>query len=142
MFRQGKSSQHSVSGVVEAVHERSSALSRPDVYDGLKPVAANISQIIIVTTVLPAFNPDIIDRYIVACVQTGIKPVILMNKADLIDDELAEIVEEQLDIYRDIGYQVLYASSESGDGIDCPAPAIRQSNQYISLVNLVWVNQP
>ena len=118
LFRQGKSSQHSVSGVVEAVHERSSALSRPDVYDGLKPVAANISQIIIVTTVLPAFNPDIIDRYIVACVQTGIKPVILMNKADLIDEELAEIVEEQLDIYRDIGYQVLYASSESGDGID------------------------
>ncbi|REL31498.1 small ribosomal subunit biogenesis GTPase RsgA [Thalassotalea euphylliae] len=117
MFRQGKSSEHTVSGVIEAVHERSSALSRPDVYDGLKPVAANISQIIIVTTVLPAFNPDIIDRYIVACVQTGIKPVILMNKADLIDEDLAEIVEEQLDIYRAIGYQVLYASSESGDGI-------------------------
>lgn len=118
IFRQGKSQEHSVSGVIEAVHERTSSLSRPDVYDGLKPIAANITQIIIVTTVLPAFNPDIIDRYIVACVQTGIKPVILMNKSDLIDDELSEIVEEQLDIYRDIGYQVLYASNETGKGIE------------------------
>ncbi|MFD2165538.1 small ribosomal subunit biogenesis GTPase RsgA [Thalassotalea euphylliae] len=118
LFREGKSNEHSISGVVEAVHDRSSELSRPDVYDGLKPIAANISQIIIVTTVLPAFNPDIIDRYIVACVQTGIKPVILLNKVDLMDEELAEIVEQQLDIYRDIGYQVLYASSASGDGID------------------------
>lgn len=118
MFRQGKAQQQTVSGVIEAVHERDSTLSRPDVYDGLKPIAANISQIIIVTTVLPAFNPDIIDRYIVACEQTGIKPVILMNKADLIDEELSEIVEEQLDIYRDIGYQVLYASSETEEGID------------------------
>lgn len=117
IFRQGKSKVSTVSGVIEAVQERSSSLSRPDVYDGLKPIAANISQIIIVTTVLPAFNPDIIDRYIVACVQTGIKPVILMNKSDLIDEELSKIVEEQLDIYRDIGYQVLYASNESGQGI-------------------------
>ncbi|NMP30515.1 small ribosomal subunit biogenesis GTPase RsgA [Thalassotalea sp. M1531] len=130
MFRQGKSLEHSVSGVIEAVQERKSILSRPDVYDGLKPIAANISQIIIVTTVLPAFNPDIIDRYIVACEQTGIKPVILMNKSDLIDEELAEIVEEQLDIYRDIGYQVYYASSDSGQGID---ELRTQLNQQISI---------
>ncbi|WP_448212651.1 small ribosomal subunit biogenesis GTPase RsgA [Colwellia sp. MEBiC06753] len=117
VFRQGKSQDHSVSGVIEAVHERTSALSRPDVYDGLKPIAANISQIVIVTTVLPAFNPDIIDRYIVACVQTNIKPVILMNKSDLINEELAELIEPQMDIYREIGYQVLYASSDTEQGI-------------------------
>ena len=31
-----------VNGIVEAVHERRSVLTRPDYYDGLKPIAANI----------------------------------------------------------------------------------------------------
>lgn len=117
LWRQGKSTEHSISGVIEAVHERESQLSRPDVYDGLKPIAANISQIIIVSSVLPAFNPDIIDRYIVACEQTQITPIILLNKVDLLDDELTRIIEEQLQIYREIGYQVLYASSATETGI-------------------------
>lgn len=118
MWRQGKSTEHSISGVIEAVHERISELSRPDVYDGLKPIAANITQIIIVSCVLPAFNSDIIDRYIVACEQTKIKPVILLNKIDLMDDELSVLVEKQLDIYREIGYQVMYASSADKTGLD------------------------
>ena len=35
-------------GVIEAVHPRHSVLTRPDFYDGVKPIAANIDQIIIV----------------------------------------------------------------------------------------------
>ncbi|WP_286233843.1 small ribosomal subunit biogenesis GTPase RsgA [Thalassotalea sediminis] len=118
LWRQGKETQHSISGVIEAVHERQSVLSRPDVYDGVKPIAANITQIIIVTSVLPAFNADIIDRYLVAAEQTGIPPIILLNKIDLLDDELTEIINEQLQIYQDIGYQVLAVSNETKEGID------------------------
>ena len=117
LWRQGKETQHSISGVIEAVHERSSMLSRPDVYDGVKPIAANISQIIIVSSVLPAFNADIIDRYLVAAEQTGITPVILLNKIDLLSEVDKKEIENQLDIYRAIGYQVLYASSETAEGI-------------------------
>ncbi|SET85892.1 small ribosomal subunit biogenesis GTPase RsgA [Thalassotalea agarivorans] len=118
LWRKGKETKHTVSGVVEAVKDRSSTLARPDVYDGVKPIAANISQIIIVSSVLPAYNSDIIDRYLVACENTGIKPTILLNKVDLLDDELADIIEESLNIYRDIGYEIMFASSESGHGID------------------------
>lgn len=117
LWRKGKDTQHSVSGVIEAVHERDSVLSRPDVYDGVKPIAANISQIIIVSSVLPAFNPDIIDRYIVAAEQTGITPVILLNKTDLLTPELEEIIEEQFAIYQSIGYQTLRASNADGEGL-------------------------
>ena len=118
LWRQGKETEHSISGIIEAVHERESELSRPDVYDGLKPIAANITQIVIVSSVLPAFNPDIIDRYIIACEQIGITPRILLNKVDLLTDELEGIIESQLQIYKDIGYEVLFASSESEQGIE------------------------
>ncbi|MGB1263865.1 MAG: small ribosomal subunit biogenesis GTPase RsgA [Cognaticolwellia sp.] len=117
LWRKGKETQHSISGVIEAVHERDSVLSRPDVYDGVKPIAANISQIIIVSSVLPAFNADIIDRYLVAAEQTGITPVILLNKVDLLNDSNRDAIEKQLDIYRHIGYQVTYVSNETGAGI-------------------------
>jgi ribosome biogenesis GTPase len=117
LWRRGKSTQHSISGVIEAVHERDSVLSRPDVYDGVKPIAANISQILIVSSVLPAFNPDIIDRYLVAAEQTGITPVILLNKTDLFDDTNREEIEQSLDIYRSIGYQIIYVSNETQEGI-------------------------
>lgn len=119
-WRIGKETQHSITGIIEAVHERDSVLSRPDVYDGLKPIAANISQILIVSSVLPVFNSDIIDRYLVAAEQTGITPVIVLNKIDLLTSiSVTEqnVIAKQLAIYKDIGYQVLYASSQSRDGI-------------------------
>ena len=118
IWRLGKESQHSISGVIEAVQERESVLSRPDVYDGVKPIAANISQILIVSSVLPVFNSDIIDRYLVAAEQTGITPVIVLNKIDLLTEDNQKDIEKQLQIYRDIGYQILYASSESQEGIN------------------------
>jgi len=120
LWRLGKETQHSITGIIEAVHERDSVLSRPDVYDGVKPIAANISQILIVSSVLPVFNSDIIDRYLVAAEQTGITPVIVLNKTDLlstIDSVEQDKIATQLKIYQDIGYQVLYASSKSRDGI-------------------------
>ncbi|MEI6893183.1 MAG: small ribosomal subunit biogenesis GTPase RsgA [Colwellia sp.] len=120
LWRIGKESKHSITGIIEAVHDRDSVLSRPDVYDGVKPIAANISQILIVSSVLPAFNSDIIDRYLVAAEQTGITPVIILNKTDLLTDiatDEQEKIAKQLKIYKNIGYQVLYSSSQSGDGI-------------------------
>lgn len=133
LWRLGKESQHSITGVIEAVHERGSVLSRPDVYDGVKPIAANISQILIVSSVLPVFNSDIIDRYLVAAEQTGITPVIVLNKTDLL--ETISITEQdkiaqQLKIYQDIGYQVLYASSKSRDGI---SELKSQLSQHVSI---------
>lgn len=117
IWRLGKSTEHSICGVIEAAEERTSMLSRPDVYDGVKPIAANISQIIIVSSVLPVFNADIIDRYLVAAEQTGITPVILLNKIDLLEQENKDEIEKQLQIYRDIGYKIIYASSVSTEGI-------------------------
>lgn len=130
LWRLGKETKHSITGVIEAVHERTSMLSRPDVYDGVKPIAANISQILIVSSVLPAFNADIIDRYLVAAEQTGITPVIVLNKIDLLNDENRPAIEQQLKIYQDIGYQVIHVSNKTQDGIE---GLTQQLNQHTSI---------
>ncbi|ALS99987.1 small ribosomal subunit biogenesis GTPase RsgA [Lacimicrobium alkaliphilum] len=116
-FRPGKDQSLNVSGVVEAIEPRKTVLTRPDFYDGIKPVAANIDQIIIVSSVLPALSLNIIDRYLVASEDVGIEPLILMNKVDMLSDTQRQEVEKQLQLYRNIGYQVHYASCKTGEGI-------------------------
>ena len=118
LFRPGKEQVESVNGVVEAVEPRKSLLSRPDFYDGVKPVAANVDQIIVVSSVVPALSFNIIDRYLVASEDMGLEPVILLNKVELLEEEERQRVEKQLNIYRDIGYQVRLVSCKSGEGID------------------------
>lgn len=89
VWRPGKPAAEGVNvkGIVEAVHERTSVLTRPDFYDGVKPIAANIDQIVIVSAILPELSLNIIDRYLVACETLQIEPIIVLNKIDLLDDE-------------------------------------------------------
>jgi len=117
VWRAGKESHQGISGVIEAVHPRKTVLTRPDYYDGIKPIAANIDHIIIVSSIAPEFSRNIIDRYLVACEDIGITPIIVLNKVDLLDEESAELIDKELQSYRDIGYQVIY-SSKLGDGLD------------------------
>lgn len=117
-WRRAPASEQGLQGVIEAVEERRSVLTRPDVYDGIKPVAANIDQIFVVSSPLPAFSAQIIDRYLVACEDIGIRPVIVLNKADLLTDENRDYISERLNIYRNIGYQTAVVSAKQEDGLE------------------------
>ncbi len=101
-------------GVVVAQHERRSVLSRPDPYGKLKPVAANIDQIMLVVAPVPQPHANLIDRYLVAAEAMGIEPVILLNKMDLLasDPNLKKSLDELLAIYPTLGYRVLRTSIE------------------------------
>jgi ribosome biogenesis GTPase / thiamine phosphate phosphatase len=105
-------------GVVEAVHPRKSSLTRPDLYDGVKIIAANIDQILIVSSVVPVFTTQIIDRYLVAAEDTDIPPVIILNKIDLLKAEDKAEIDAALARYEQIGYPVYRVSSKSKQGID------------------------
>ena len=83
----------------------------------MKPIAANIDQIVIVSAILPELSLNIIDRYLVACETLSVEPLLVLNKIDLLDDEGMAFVNEQMDIYRNIGYTVLMASSHTQDGL-------------------------
>jgi len=117
LWREGLESMAGISGVVEAVEPRTSMLTRPDYYDGLKPVAANIDQMVIVSSVLPELSLNIIDRYLVASETLNIAPLLVLNKIDLLSDEDRAMYEEWLEEYKRIGYKVLFVSKQSGEGI-------------------------
>ena len=72
-------------GVITALLPRLSILERPNFHGNTKPVAANVDQIFIVCSPIPALQTQLIDRYLVAVELTGIKAVIVVNKTDLLD---------------------------------------------------------
>lgn len=117
IWRAGLESMDGISGVVEAVETRTSVLTRPDYYDGLKPVAANVDQMIIVSSVLPELSLNIIDRYLVAAETLQIAPLIVLNKIDLLEADQLEQYKTWLTEYERIGYKVLFVSKQTGEGI-------------------------
>ncbi|WP_110688009.1 small ribosomal subunit biogenesis GTPase RsgA [Salinicola aestuarinus] len=103
-------------GVVVARGERSSVLERPDARAQMRPVAANIDQILIVVASEPAPYGNLIDRYLVAAENTGIAPVLVLNKSDLLPDQGGD-ARELLSRYAALGYTVIEASARVDHGL-------------------------
>ena len=118
LFRPSISAEERDRGVIEIVQDRKTTLTRPDFYDGVKPVAANIDQILVVSSIVPTLSCHIIDRYLVACEAVSIPAIIIINKIELLSDEDRDYVNEMMEIYTDIGYRVILTSCETGEGID------------------------
>lgn len=106
------------SGVVVAALDRHSELLRPNNQGELKPVAANIDFIVIVIAVEPHAHANLIDRYLVAAETSRIEPVLLLNKADLLDDSSRSRLDSLLELYRSLGYRTLQASTTRQHGLD------------------------
>ncbi len=106
------------SGIISAVMPRHSLLARPDFQGRRKLIAANIDQIMITCAIQPELSPGLIDRYLVAAEATGITPVIVVNKIDLMNDSNRPKVEQQLAIYHKLGYKIIYTSAVIEHGLD------------------------
>ncbi|AYF89773.1 small ribosomal subunit biogenesis GTPase RsgA [Pseudomonas sp. DY-1] len=106
------------SGVIVAQLPRRSELCRPDMRGVLKPVAANVDQIVIVFAPLPHPHANLIDRYLIAAEHAGIHPLLLLNKADLVDDENSAMLDDLLGVYRQLGYPLLEVSAREGGGME------------------------
>jgi ribosome biogenesis GTPase len=93
-------------GVIERTLPRQSLLYRSDAFKQ-KLIAANVTQIIIVVAVEPAFSDELLARCLVAAQDQNINVLIVLNKCDL----NAEAARKQLAPYRAIGYSVLELSA-------------------------------
>ena len=105
-------------GVIVAIEPRRSLLQKPGFGGKLKPMAANIDQIIIVSAVKPEPNAYLIDRYLVAAETLAATPVILFNKIDLLNDTNRDAIKQLEKQYQSIGYQVIRASKTVDHGFD------------------------
>lgn len=106
-------------GVIERVLPRRSVLARPDVFnpDMSQIIVSNVDQLLIVIAwVEPMFWLELVDRYLIAAAEGNISPLICLNKVDLADD-MSECREE-MQLYEDLGYSVLYTSAVTRQGIN------------------------
>ena len=98
--------------VVLEVAPRQSTLTRIDSRGRREPIAANVTQLLVVAA--PAPKPDwlLIDRYLVAAELMGATATIVINKAELLEEPL-----QPLETYRHIGYDVCATSAKRGTGL-------------------------
>ena len=115
-------------GIITAIHPRQSLLTRPDRYHKVKPVAANVSLIVIVFASFPEVAPSLIDRYIVACADAKIPALLVLNKADLIkeNDPILSLMQE----YQTLGYEVIQCQANG----DLSALADRLAGETVAFV--------
>jgi len=125
--------------VVIAVKERTNLLVKTGFAGAVKPVAANIGQLVIVTALLPRPNPYLIDRYLTSAENLPAKALIVINKIDLLDDETKIIADELTKLYEGIGYHVICTSIKQNIGIDELSQAL--SNTTSILVGLSGVGK-
>lgn len=102
-------------GVIERVEPRHGVLTRAS-RRREHVLVANVDQVaIVVSLVEPDLKPHLIDRYLVLAQQGGLKPLVLLNKADL-----ADVVEHQPMIggYAQLGITAMLTSATTGMGVD------------------------
>ncbi len=112
VYKEGK-------GAIEKILPRKNKLTRPYV--------TNIDAIVI--CIAPTPRPDflLVDKLLINCIKQNIKPIICVNKTDLMDDAFKANVDNS---YLDLA-DIAYVSSVTGEGIDNFVEMIRGT--YVSL---------
>ena len=80
------------------VNERSNYLVRPPV--------SNVDQALIVTNVKPSFDTNLLDKLLCIIEYNNIKPIICFTKLDLLNELELNEINEYINYYKKIGYQV------------------------------------
>ena len=119
------------SGVVVAVLPRRSLLARSDVYGQIKPVAANVDVMVVVIAPLPGVSEHLLDGYLVAAELYDVRPLIVVNKCDLLDAAMRSAFELRMDVYRRIGYDVAFVCTRQVESL---LPVQQRLAQHTSVV--------
>lgn len=104
-------------GVITAIEPRRNTLARADGSDRQRPLAANIDQIMIVAAPEPPLEPFLIDKYTVAAELAQTRPLLVINKIDLLDADARSRLDTTLADYAEAGYPVIHTSAKQNSGI-------------------------
>ncbi|MDR2705533.1 MAG: ribosome small subunit-dependent GTPase A [Planctomycetaceae bacterium] len=101
--------------MIERIEPRHGSISRTSKHRK-HVIVTNVDQILIVASAdQPPFKPNLIDRLLLTAEQTGVKPIICINKIDLVDK--AEF-QPMIGVYAQMGYKVILLSAETGFGLE------------------------
>ena len=102
-------------GMIMRVEPRHGVLSR-EIRGRRHVICSNVDQLAIVASAAePYLKPNLIDRFLVSAEKEHIRPLICINKVDLID--VADL-EPLVGVYSQMGYDLLLCSARTGQGID------------------------
>lgn len=99
-------------GVVVSLYPRASILARPTVKGLKKPVAANITQLIIVIAPKPEISWPLLDSYLIMAETLKLHAIILLNKVDLPCDS---IKQQLMNDYAQLNYPIVMISKNDPD---------------------------
>ncbi|MDX2129699.1 MAG: ribosome small subunit-dependent GTPase A [Chloroherpetonaceae bacterium] len=113
-------------GVITTVKERKNKISRARDRrmtrsgESSLVIASNLDNIVIIASAFePMFRPGLVDRYLVYAGFERLNPLIVVNKMDLcLDKRDHKDVIAITEVYKKLGYQLLYLSVETGKGMD------------------------
>ncbi|MBR4110327.1 MAG: ribosome small subunit-dependent GTPase A [Clostridia bacterium] len=92
--------------VIEKIYPRKNEFIRPPI--------ANVEQLVIViATTNPAPDLLLLDKQLIMAKKNDVDPIICVNKIDLKDD-----YDEIVDVYQDLGYQVITTNAKEGIGVE------------------------
>jgi ribosome biogenesis GTPase len=121
-FRLKASETDMAEGVITRVEERRTALVRRREVrrnrskEKEQVIVANIDQLVLITSFDdPPFNSRLVDRYLVFAESEKLPLLIVVNKIDLDEDGM---VEEDLEVYRQLDCNICLVSAEDGRGIE------------------------
>ncbi|CEG55788.1 ribosome small subunit-dependent GTPase A [Legionella fallonii] len=114
-------------GVVVSLYPRNSILARPTSKGLKKPVAANISQMIIVTAPKPDISWPLLDSYLIMAEFLHLHAIILLNKVDMPCEELKT---QLLADYQPLNYPIIMTSKKEPQSFE---PLKEALNHQISV---------
>jgi ribosome biogenesis GTPase len=108
-------------GIIERIEPRRGVISRTS--RGRQHVmVANVDQMVIVTSAAePTLKPNLIDRFLLTAEQNSLRPLICINKIDLVD---AADLQPLIGVYRRMGYRVVPMSAREGRGVELMRQAL------------------
>jgi len=118
-------------GVVTAIQPRETVLSRPDYSGRDKPLAANITCLVILVAPQPEPSGFLVDQYLVAAELMGVQALIVANKVDLISGEAEAAFRARFAHYPTIGCPTLFTSLKVPATLDAPIAALRAQTSIL-----------
>lgn len=102
-------------GVVVSLYPRTSVLAKPTHAGLSKPVAANITQLIIVIAPKPEISWPLLDSYLVMAETLRLRAVILLNKTDL---PCVSLKKKLTTNYQNLNYPIILVSKDYPESIE------------------------
>ena len=127
------------STVVVAIEPRRNEFARADARQRRQIIAANLDRVLIVIAPAPLPSRDLVERYLVAVHSLGIEPVLVLNKADLLNGAASDrYTMFEIDRLRPVNISILGEKVVKVDAGEFDVIGIRHQAEGSKRATTLW----